>query len=66
MHIDTNGQPRDVPTGTTVLALLELLELKPMGTVVERNGQIVDRAVFATTLLSEGDRLELVRIVGGG
>jgi len=66
MRIEINGEIRDVPAGTTVLALLDLLGLKPMGTVAERNGQIVDRAVFATTGLCEGDRLELVRLVGGG
>lgn len=66
MHIEVNGEARDVPMGITVLSLLDLLGLKPMGTVVERNGQILDRAGFGEVILAEGDRLELVRLVGGG
>jgi sulfur carrier protein len=66
MRVEVNGQAREVSAGLTVLALLEGLGLRPMGTVVERNGQIVDRAAFEVTTLCDGDRLELVRIVGGG
>jgi sulfur carrier protein len=66
MRVDVNGEMREVSEGLTVLALLEVLGLRPMGTVVERNGQIVDRGTFEVTGLCEGDRLELVRIVGGG
>jgi thiamine biosynthesis protein ThiS len=34
--------------------------------VVQRNDDIVERAVFAETEIEEGDRLELIRLVGGG
>ncbi len=66
MRIDANGQAREVAAGTTVLSLLEGLGFNPLGMVVERNGQIVDRETYSTTVLCEADRLELVRIVGGG
>ena len=33
---------------------------------VERNGEIVPRGVHASTLLADGDRLEIVVAVGGG
>jgi sulfur carrier protein len=33
---------------------------------VERNGEIVPRGAHASTLLTEGDRLEIVVAVGGG
>ena len=42
------------------------LGLKPDGTVVQINDSIVERERFDATLLSEGDHVELVRIVGGG
>ena len=48
MRIDINDETRDVPAGMTVLALLEDLGRRPMGTVVERNGAIVDRDAFAS------------------
>jgi thiamine biosynthesis protein ThiS len=66
MKITVNGEQRDAAGDTTVLALLETLGLNPQGTVVERNGVIVDRSAFAETVLAEGDTLELVRFVGGG
>ena len=46
--------------------LLDELGLHPQGTIVERNREIVDRETYRETNLSEGDVLELVRLVGGG
>jgi len=34
--------------------------------LVERNGDPLDRRDLATTVLADGDRLELVRAVAGG
>jgi thiamine biosynthesis protein ThiS len=33
---------------------------------VERNLEIVPRSAFPTTILEEGDRIEIVQFVGGG
>ena len=66
MKVTVNGQPRDVPDGSTILTLLTASNLRPKVTVVERNGEIVDRAAYADTTLAENDVLELVRFVGGG
>lgn len=65
MKLTINGQDREV-AAATVWALLEELGLHPQGTVVERNREIVGREAFRETRLSEGDVLELVRLVGGG
>ena len=65
MKVMINGQDREVAAGT-VLSLLEELGLHPQGTVVERNREIVDREAYRKIQLSEGDVLELVRLVGGG
>ena len=66
MKIVLNGEIREVPDDATVSLLLETLGFQESGVVVERNGEIVDRARFAATPLAENDRLELVRFVGGG
>jgi len=50
----------------SVLELLEQLNLKPRRVAVERNKRIVRRASFAEALLGEGDRVEIVTLVGGG
>ena len=65
LKLTINGESREV-AAATVLGLLEEMGLHPQGTVVERNREIVDRQSFRETRLSEGDILELVRLVGGG
>ncbi len=66
MRIFLNGEIRDIQEGSTVSVLLKTLGFQEEGVVVERNGDIVERSQYATTTLSENDKLELVRFVGGG
>ena len=65
MKLTINGESRAV-AAATVSGLLEELGLHPQGAMVERNREIVDRQRFQETRLTEGDILELVRLVGGG
>lgn len=65
--ITVNGQPREIPAGNTLGALLRDLELDPRLIVVERKREILrDRDLFDTLVLEESDVLELVHFVGGG
>lgn len=66
MQIHVNGEPREVPEGTTVAALLELLEVRMKGVAVEWNLAVIPRSEHATAVLAEGDRVEVVTLVGGG
>lgn len=66
MVVLVNGDDVEVPDGATLGALLEQLGLARRLIVVERNGEPVPRAAVATTVLADGDRLELVRAVAGG
>ena len=61
-----NGERRRIGEGTTVLSLLRELSLPMTRVAVERNLSLVRKAEFAETVLSEGDRLEIVTFVGGG
>lgn len=61
-----NGQSRSVNVGTTVAQLISDLGLGDRRVAVERNRTVVPRAEHATTILAEGDRLEVVTFVGGG
>jgi sulfur carrier protein len=65
VKLKVNGEYREVSVAT-VFDLLTELGLHPQGTIVERNREIVDREAYRETYLSEGDVLELVRLVGGG
>jgi sulfur carrier protein len=66
MRLTVNGDAHDVPNGTTVRALLELLALTVGPVAVERNGDVVPRAEHARAVLAEGDVIEVVHFVGGG
>lgn len=66
MHVIANGDPVEVADGSTVDDLLTAMGLGGRWVLVERNGQPVERRHLTTTLLAEGDRLELVRAVAGG
>lgn len=67
IEIVVNGEPRSVPAGTTVEALVaEHLELPPEAVAVEVNRRVVRRAAHAETELRPGDVVELVTLVGGG
>lgn len=61
-----NGEPRALPPGSTVETLLAHMGAAGRRVAVERNGQIVPKSRHASTLLTDGDRLEIVVAVGGG
>jgi sulfur carrier protein len=66
VQIVSNGDALELPDGATVDDLLRQLGLGKKWVLVERNGEPVLRSETATTVLAEGDRLELVRAVAGG
>ena len=66
MKLLINGECREAPALQTVADLAEWLGLPAFGSAVELNGQVIRRANHATTPLQEDDRLEVVRLVGGG
>lgn len=61
-----NGKTREVPSGSTILDLLNDLGWKPQWVVVEHNGEAVERSRLSERALADGDRLEIVRAVAGG
>lgn len=66
VKIMLNGKGREVAGDTTVLGLLNELDIKPQGIAVELNLEIVSKSKFAETVLKDGDKVEIVRMVGGG
>ncbi len=66
MEIVVNGQARQVPAGTTVAKLLQSLQRDPRHVAVEVNLELGPRARHVQHQLVEGDRLEIVTLVGGG
>jgi len=66
MQVIANGKLVELDDGATLDDLLRQLQLGAKWVVVERNGQPVPRRATPTTVLADGDRLELVRAVAGG
>jgi len=66
MNLLLNGEPAQTADGASVASFLEQLGLPQKGVAVERNWEIVPKSAYGTTLLAEGDRIEIVQFVGGG
>ena len=66
MQIQVNGEQRNVEANLSITELLKQMELDPRYLAVERNLELVPRGEHAETLLADGDRLEVVTLVGGG
>ena len=61
-----NGDPHEVAGPLTVTALLDQLAIDPRRVAVERNLVVLKREAFGTTMVAEGDEIEIVNFVGGG
>ncbi len=66
MDITCNGEQRAVDINTTLSDLVASLNLNPKTLVAEINGRIIEHTDFADQKLNQGDRVELIRFVGGG
>lgn len=63
--VRVNGKQENI-VGKTISEYLVCTGYDQKRIAVERNGQIVFRAYYETTVLEDGDTLEIVNFVGGG
>lgn len=66
VEITINGEAKTIPDGLTIAGLLELLGKQPKYLAVERNRDLVPRTRHAECPLQNGDKIEIVTLVGGG
>jgi sulfur carrier protein len=66
MQVTVNGESRSLPDGLKVDALLALYKLKPEGVVVELNLEVPAKSAYSDLTLRDGDRIEIVKFMGGG
>lgn len=64
--LQVNGETRNCTANTPLTQVLEQLGFNPRLVAVEYNGEILHRQFWTQTQLQQGDRLEVVTIVGGG
>jgi thiamine biosynthesis protein ThiS len=66
MEIIVNGRAREVPDACTLDELLAAQAVEPAHIVVEINRQIVPKDDYGSLWIRPGDRVEILRFVGGG
>lgn len=66
MKVMVNGESREIVRARNVAELIDELGLPAPAILVEHNGIALRRDEWSARLLTEGDRIELVRIVAGG
>lgn len=66
MHITLNGERQKITQSSSVATLLGTLGIAQAKVAVERNLAIVPRSQFESVQLKDGDKIEIVRFIGGG
>jgi sulfur carrier protein len=66
MKISLNGESVDTQEARTIAELIDRYQLAPQSILVEHNGLAVHRREWPERALSEGDRIEFIRVVAGG
>ena len=64
--VKLNGEPRELPDGSTIVQAVAELTAAPAGVAAAVNGDVIPRGSWATTLLRDGDQVEVVMAVQGG
>jgi thiamine biosynthesis protein ThiS len=66
VNIRLNGDPFEIASPLSITELLATLKIDPRRVAVEHNLDIIKRARYDTTIVNEGDEVEIVNFVGGG
>lgn len=65
-RVQVNGRAVELAEPTPLPDYLLGLGVDTRAIAVEHNGEIIQRELYATCLLRDGDVVEIVRMVGGG
>ncbi len=66
MRISLNGREEDASGAKTVAELVGRFELPPEAILIEHNGVALHRREWPQKPLTDGDRIEIIRVVAGG
>ncbi len=66
IEVMVNGEARQIDDSLTISEFLTVFKLHERMVVVEHNGEIVPRARFSETTITDGDNLEIVQMMAGG
>ncbi|OIO70307.1 MAG: thiamine biosynthesis protein ThiS [Zetaproteobacteria bacterium CG12_big_fil_rev_8_21_14_0_65_55_1124] len=65
MHIYLNGEERNTDAASISELLVEL-GMEGRMIAIERNLEVVPKSTYSSAALAEGDRIEIVHMIGGG
>ena len=66
MNVTVNGKPIELPDGLTIEGLLARLGVRREYTAVALNREVTPKHHYGESVLREGDKVEIVRPMGGG
>ena len=66
LKLRVNGESRSIDRQMTIQEYLQANNLVLPFMAVARNGEVLHKHEYPDVLLEDGDRLEVVRMVGGG
>jgi sulfur carrier protein len=66
MQVIINGEPHRVPAPISLAQAVALLTSAQTGVAAAVNGDVVRRAAWTTTSLTDGDEVEVLTAVQGG
>jgi thiamine biosynthesis protein ThiS len=66
MTIKLNGDPHEIPAPLSISALLQTLEIDARRVAVELNLTVVRKTAYDSSVVNDGDEVEIVNFVGGG
>ncbi len=66
IEIEFNGKTEEIEEGTTLIQLLQKAQIESRFCAVEINLEILPKPQYAACTLKEGDKIEVVTLVGGG
>ena len=64
--IELNGEPRELVSGQCVQDLIDALTLSNQALAVAVNREVVPRASWRERQFAQGDKVDIVRAIGGG
>ena len=64
--IQLNGDLYEINNGTNLNELLNKLKIQKNKVAIEVNGEIVEKNKYPNLILNKGDKVEIVKFIGGG
>jgi sulfur carrier protein len=66
MIVSLNGEETETRGAATIAELIDRYSIAPQTVLIEHNGLALHRREWPDRQLTDGDRIEIVRVVAGG